>query len=297
MGSRYELTAIHENVRVAEKAVVKGIEEIHRIEKLISSWDPQSQTSEINTNAGNKPVVVDRELFDLIGRSLKVSELTNGVFDISFGPLGKLWNIENGKQLPSQQKIDSTRKLVNYKNIILDAANCSVFLSIPGMKIGFGAIGKGYSANRAKAIMRSLGIKNGMVNAGGDLTTWGHTIENKGWKIGIADPDKKEKYTGWIEVKNVSVVTSGNYEKFIEIDGKKYTHIIDPRTGYPSEGVKSVTIISPDAELSDALATSVFILGVGEGLKLISKLKNVECLIIDEKNQFWQSKGMKLNFY
>lgn len=298
MGSRYEVYAIHENETLARKAILAGISEIQRIEKLISSWDPNSQTSMINKNAGIKPVAVDRELYDLIYRCKKVSELTDGAFDISFGPLGSLWDINQPHtQIPEQTTIDSALLLVNYQDIIMDTAQQTVFLKQKGMKIGFGAIGKGYSANRAKQVMQTMGIKDGLVNAGGDLTAWGKTVAGEEWKIGIADPDKKEEYVGWLQINNSSVVTSGNYEKYIYIKGKKYTHIIDPKNGYPVEGLKSVTIISPDAELSDALATSVFVMGVQKGLNLINRLKNIECVMIDDKNDIYQSKGVNLNYY
>jgi thiamine biosynthesis lipoprotein len=145
--------------------------------------------------------------------------------------------------------------------------------------------------------MMVMGIENGMVNAGGDLTIWGMNVDQSKWKIGIADPDKKTEFIAWLELTDISIVTSGNYEKYLEINGKKYTHIINPLTGYPVEGIKSVTLISPDAELSDALATSVFVMGVNDGLALVNQLKNVECLIIDEAGKYWQSKGLDIHFY
>ncbi len=298
MGSRYEITAVHEDKSIAEQSIKAAIQEIERIEQLISSWNPSSQTSEINRNAGLKTVKVDKELYQLIERSLKVSKLTNGYFNIAFGPLSELWkeySYEN--QLPPADKIKAALQLIDVSLIQIDQENQSIFLKEKGMKIGFGAIGKGYSANQAKKIMQELGIQNGMVNAGGDLTVWGKAKNDKAWKIGIADPDKKSGYIAWLELSNTSIVTSGNYEKYVTINGKKYTHIINPKSGMPVEGVKSVTILSPDAELSDALATSVFVMGVEKGLELIDRLKNTECLIIDDKNHYWQSKGLNLNFY
>ncbi len=298
MGSRYELSAVHEDSVLAQQSIEAGIKEIQRIENLISSWKEGSQTSLVNKNAGVQAITVDEELFSLIQRSFKISNLTDGYFNIAFEPLAELWS-KKGKtgQLPTTEEIDSARQLVDIKNVLIDKENSTVFLKLKGMKIGFGAIGKGYSANMAKKVMLDLGIKNGMVNAGGDLSIWGNNLENQPWKIGIADPDKKESFVAWLDLTNASIVTSGNYEKFIEIKGKRYTHIVNPTTGFPVEGVKSVTIISPDAELSDALATSVFVMGVEKGLELINRLKNIECLIIDDQNKYWQSKGLRLNFY
>ena len=207
MGSRYELTAIHEDENTAKAALYAGIEEIKRIENLISSWKVTSQTSAINKNAGLEPVKIDKELFDLVARSIKVSELTEGAFDISFGALGEVWDVKKKMEfLPPHSAIDSALELVNYKNIILNRATQPVYLSKKGMKIGFGAIGKGYSANRAKAAMMKLGIQNGLVNAGGDLTAWGKQITGDTWKIGIADPEKKTEFIAWLDARNQSIV-------------------------------------------------------------------------------------------
>lgn len=298
MGSRFEIAAIHQHKKNAKDALVAAIKEIDRIENLISTWKPSSQTSAINKAAGIQPVKVDREVFNLVSRAKKVSELTGGAFDISFGPLGDAWNIA-GKmgRIPDTSAIDAALPLVNYQNIVLNREQQSVFLAKKGMKIGFGALGKGYSANRAKKIMVAAGIKSGLVNAGGDLTAWGNQPNGAPWKIGIADPEKKTRYAAWLEVNEACVATSGNYEKFFEVNGVKYSHIINPQTGYPAQGIKSVTILCPDAELADALATSVFVLGVEKGLELVNRLKHAECLILDNQNKFWQSYGLNLSFY
>lgn len=298
MGSRFELIAISETKSAQEKAIEQAIEEIKRIENLISSWNPKSETSQINVNAGIAPVKVSQELFRLIERTIKISNLTEGAFDISFSSIDNIW-VFDGREMnaPDSAIVKSSVKNINYKNIILNYQDTSVFLVAKGMKISFGAIGKGYAANRAKNIMLQNGIKNGMVNAGGDLISWGSQANGESWQIGIADPTKHTEYVAWLNVSNMSVVTSGNYEKFVIIDQKKYGHIIDPKTGYPVEGIQSVTLISPDAELSDALSTSVFVLGVDRGLLLVNKLKNVECLIIDDQNKIWTSDQLKLNYY
>lgn len=298
MGSRFEITAIHEDKEIANDAVIAAIDEISSIESLISSWSATSQTSLINKNAGIHPVKVDEALSGLISRSKKISQLTDGAFDISFASISHLWNFNNASgKLPDSSEVESLLHLVNYKNIILNKEGSSVFLKNTGMKIGFGGIGKGFAANKAKEAMLERGIKSGLINAGGDLTAWGSPKDKTHWEIGIADPEKKKAYKAWLAINDLSVVTSGDYEHFLEIDGVKYSHIINPKTGFPAMGIKSVTIISPDAELSDALATSVFVMGVEHGLSLINSLKNVECLIIDSSNKFWQSKNLDLNFY
>lgn len=297
MGSRFEVTAVSEDDSLAWRAIHGAIKETLRIEKLISEWDSASQTTAINNHAGIEPVKVDKELYDLINRSIKVSKLTEGAFDISFAPMRKVWRLNGSmKELPSATQIELAKSKIGYAKIILNPELQTVFLKEQGMKLGFGGIGQGYVANRCKLLMQNMGIKSGLINVSGDIITWGKQPDGKDWRIGIADPRNKTSVISWLSVSDISVVTSGGYEKFVMINGKRYGHIIDPRTGYPSEGVGSVTIVSPDAELSDALATGVFVLGVEKGLNLINQLRGVECLIIDDGGKMFTSKNMKLNF-
>lgn len=298
MGTRFELAAVSRDEQKAWEAIDAGIKEIQRIEALISEWQATSQTSEINRNAGIKPVVVDQELFDLISRSNRISEMTGGAFDISFASIDKVWKYDGSmKTEPSPEQVTASVAKINYKNIILNPQNHSVYLKEPGMKIGFGAIGKGYAANRARDVMREMGIQGGVVNAAGDLVTWGKQADGQSWYVGIADPAEKDKVFSWLTADNTAVVTSGNYEKYAEINGKRYSHIIDPRTGYPASGLKSVTIVCPNGELADALATAVSVLGKDEGLYLINQLKGVECLIITDADEVVTSKRMNLHYY
>ncbi len=298
MGSRFEITAVAEDDTIAWEAINAGIAEIQRIEKIISSWDPQSQTSEINRQAGLMPVAVDRELYDLIFRAKKISQLTDGAFDISFASMDRVWRFDGSMtQLPTQEEVAAAKEKINWQDIILDTDQHTVFLKEKGMKIGFGAIGKGYAANRAKFVMEKIGgINGGVVNASGDLITWGKSNRPEGWTVKIADPKEKDKLLGWLPVKDNAIVTSGDYERYIEFDGKRYAHIIDPRTGYPTTGIKSVTIVCPDAELADALATSVFVLGKEKGLKLINQLNGIECLFVTDDDDIITSENLKLNY-
>ena len=299
MGSRFELTAVAENQSLAWEAINTGVKEIERIEDLISSWDPQSQTSEINRQAGIHGVKVDKELFDLIYRAKKVSALTEGAFDISFASMDRVWKFDGTVQeLPVAEKVEKARQYINWNNIELNTVDQSVLLKEKGMKIGFGAIGKGYAANRAKALMQKMkGIHGGLVNAGGDLICWGESNQPSDWSIKITDPKDKTNMLAWLEVKDLAVITSGDYERFFMHNGKRYAHIIDPRTGYPTNGIKSVTIVCPDAELGDALATSVFVLGKENGLSLINQLNGVECLIVTDEDDLLSSDNLQLNHY
>lgn len=298
MGTTFEITAISEDEERAKRSIKAAIEEIRRIEKLISSWDVNSQTSLINRNAGVKPVVIDKELFDLIKRSIKVSELTEGAFDVSYAAVDKIWKFDGSMTiLPTDFEVSASVSKIDYKNISLDETKSSVFLKHEGMKIGFGGIGKGYAANKAMQVMKSMGISGGVVNASGDLITWGKQENNGDWRIGISDPKNPDKILAWLVVSEMAVITSGDYEKYFMSEGKRYAHIIDPRTGYPTTGIKSVTIVCPNAELADALATSVFVLGEKDGISLINELKGIEGLLITDDNRLTSSNNLQLNYY
>ena len=286
MGSRFDISVVANSKVEGERYIDLAVDEIVRIEKLISSWDENSQTSLINKNSGIKPVKVDEELFELIQRAIKVSELTKGAFDISYASMDKVWNFDGSMtQKPSAEAIKKSIERVGYKNIILNESNYSVFLKLRNMKIGFGAIGKGYAADKAKVLLQNKGVKAGIINASGDLNAWGKQPDGKDWMVAIVNPLNKTKVFSWLPVSNSAVVTSGNYEKYVDFDGVLYTHIIDPRTGYPSKGIISATVFTANAELADALATSVFVMGVEVGLDFINQLKGVECIIVDKDNK------------
>ncbi|PCJ59454.1 MAG: thiamine biosynthesis protein ApbE [Planctomycetota bacterium] len=296
MGSRFEIIVVHKEKSIAHKSIASAFQKINEIEKNISSWDPNSITSKINKMSGIEPVKVDKEYLNFIGRCKKISSLTNGIFDISFASVDKHWSFKTSMtKLPNVDELKKSVRLINFKNIIINQKNTTIFLKEKGMKIGFGAIGKGYAANHAKKVLVSMGIKSGIVNAGGDLIAWGLQENGKPWKIKIAHPDNPDKAITWLGISDTAIVTSGNYEHYVTINGKQYCHIINPKTGYPVSGIKSVTIISPDTELADAIATSVFILGKEKGMKLINKLNHVEGFIIDDQLTILKSKNMKIN--
>ncbi len=298
MGSRYDITIVENDSVKAEKEIKIAIDEIKRIENIISSWKPNSQTSKINQNAGIKPVKVSKELFDLIKRSKAISKLTDGAFDISYASMDKIWKFDGSMtDFPSEEKIKKSVEKVGYQNIILNEKDTTVYLKYKGMKIGFGAIGKGYSADKAKKILQDKGVKAGIINASGDMNTWGKQADGTDWKVAITNPFNKNKAFALLPLKQGAVVTSGNYEKYIMFKGKRYTHIINPKTGYPSSGIVSVTVFAPKAELADALATSVFVMGKEVGLNLINQLPKVECIIIDDKGKINTSNHIKIENY
>ena len=295
MGSRFEITVVAENKEKGNEFIDIAISEITRIEKLISSWDPKSETSLINSNAGMQPVKVSKELFYLIERSLAISNLTNGAFDISYASMDRIWKFDGSmKNMPSEETIDNSVDKVGYHNIILDKKNLTVFLKLKGMKIGFGAIGKGYAADKAKALLVNKGVIAGIINASGDLNAWGKQANGKDWMVAITNPLNKEKAFSWLPIHNAAVVTSGNYEKYVKFDGIRYSHIIDPRTGYPSTGILSVSIFTKNAEFADAISTSIFVMGIDTGLDFINQLKGVECIIVDDNNKVITSENIEL---
>lgn len=297
MGSVFSFTAVHKTEQGAWNAINHGIAEVVRIESVISSWLPDSETARINDNAGIQPVKVSRELFNLIFRAKKVSELSNGYFDISYASMDKVWNFNNNEvNIPHEEAILASIAKINYKDIALNAEAQTVYLKKKGMKIGFGAIGKGYAANRAKQVMQDHGANAGVVNAGGDLLSWGNNMDGQPWSIGIADPNDENKMLVWLNISDMAVVTSGDYERYVTIKGKRYGHIINPKTGWPVQGLKSATIICRDAELADALATTVFVLGEKEGLELINTLEGVEGILINDKDEMIYSDQVELNF-
>ncbi len=296
MGNRFEISVVSEDENWAKERIEKAISEISRIEKLLTTFNPNSQTNLINDNAGIKPVRVDKEVFELIQRSLKISNLTQGAFDITYGSIDKtLWNFDTKMtSLPDAITAINMVKLIDYQKVILNQNEQTVFLQEKGMRIGFGGIGKGYAAEMAKQLMIREGVKSGVVNASGDLTTWGNQPDGKQWTIGIADPNHKNKTFSSLNISNMAVATSGNYEKFVMIDGKRYSHTINPKTGLPITGIKSVTIIAPNAELADSLATPVTVMGVKVGLDLINQIKGIACVIIDDNNKIFTSKNINI---
>lgn len=295
MGCIFDITVNAENQRQADMYINLAVNEMKRVERLISSWNPRSQTSMINMNAGIQPISVDIELYRLIERSIQISSITDGAFDISYASMDRIWSFDGKmKSMPDENKITESVSKVGYENIILNSNDTSIFLKKPGMKIGFGAIGKGYAADRAKALLISKGVTGGIINASGDMNTWGKQVDGEDWKVAITNPMNKTKSYGILPLKKGAVVTSGNYEKYITINGEKYSHIIDPRNGMPAKGILSVTVFAPSAELADAMATSVFVMGIEVGLNRINQIDQLECIIVDNSGQLHFSKNIQI---
>ncbi|MGF7025235.1 FAD:protein FMN transferase [Sphingobacterium sp. HSC-15S19] len=296
MGNAFEITVVGADEIVAHRQIDSAIAEIKRIEQLFTTYKSDSQTNLINDNAGIQPVKVDTEVFNLIERSLRISSITNGFFDITYGGVDKgLWNFDRSMtKLPDAETAKKMVYLINYQNVLLNRESSTVYLKEKGMRIGFGGIGKGYAAEMAKDILQKQGVGSGIINASGDLTVWGKQANGKPWTIGIANPDQARLPFSYLNLTDTAIATSGNYEKYVKIGGKKYSHTINPKTGMPITGIKSVTVICPNAEIADAMATPVSIMGVKAGLEMINQIHQIECIIIDDKNKIFTSKNINL---
>lgn len=296
MGNAFEITVVAEDESWAMAKISLAIAEIRRIESLLTTFNEDSQTNQINRQASVAPVRVDLEVFELIRRSIRISGITDGAFDITYGSIDKrLWNFDPSMtSLPDEATAKSMVRLINYRHILLDEVNSTVMLKEKGMRIGFGGIGKGYAAEMARALLQREGVQSGIVNASGDLTTWGNQPDGTPWTIGIAHPDNAHLPFSYMNISGLAVATSGNYEKFAVIGGKKYSHTINPRTGLPVTGIKSVTIISPNAEIADAMATPVTIMGIRAGLNMINQIHYLGCIIIDDNNNIYTSQNINL---
>jgi thiamine biosynthesis lipoprotein len=282
MGNRFEISVVGNDPVWADNCIDAAVVEISRVEKLLSAFNEDSQIKEINRNAGVKPIKVNAEIFRLVERSLKISELTYGTFDITYNAADKNVDV---------QKIErKSVKFTNYTNVRIDEINTTVFLTEKGMRVGFGAMSKGYAADRAKYILQMMGVSSGVINAGGDLLTWGLQPDNEPWTITSADPNREVQPFSNINISNMAIATSGNFDKNVTISNRKHLHNVDTKKGFPVSVLKSVSIVSPTAELSDAMATPVMAMGVNAGLYLINQLQQLACVIVDDHDRVYTSK-------
>jgi len=216
LGSPFDITIIAKDSVQGNDYSNLAIEEVKRIENLISDWIPTTQISSVNNNAGIQPIKVDAEVYDLVERALKISKLTNGAFDISYASMDKIWKFDGSmKKMPSKEEIKKSVAKVGYQNIILNAKDTTIFLKNKGMKIGLGGIGQGYIADKIKELLKSKGCESGLVNVSGDISTWGKQIDGKPWTIGIINPMNKNKVFATFPLEDTAVETSGSYEKYV----------------------------------------------------------------------------------
>jgi thiamine biosynthesis lipoprotein len=298
MGSRWDITIVANDSANAELNIDTVIAEVSRIEYLISDWKPDTQVSMVNNNAGIAPVRVDKEILQLTQRAIQISEITNGAFDISFAAMEKIWKFDGSMtEMPSPEAVIKAVEKVGYKNIIIDTINSTIFLKLKGMKIGFGALGEGYAADKCRYMMLGKGVKAGIVNGSGDMSTWGKQPNGKPWSIGISDPFHRGDLYAVVPLLQSSVTTSGSYEKYAEINGKRYSHIINPATGYPASGLVSVTVFGPSTEMCNSFSTSIMVMGKDAGFQLLRKYTGYSCVMIADDGKFYSSKELRLKKY
>lgn len=295
MGTAFTLGLLAEKEAQANLWPEMGVNEIKRIENLLSEFLPDSETSKINQNACLKPLKIDTECFELIKRCISISTLTKGDFDITVSPLKKLYQFKNTQfEMPEKQVINQALQGVGYQKMILNINDTTVEFKHPLTKISFAAIGKGYASDKIKKLWLENGVKSGYINASGDLNAFGQKADGTAWKIGIANPDNKNRMLLFVQLQNSSAATFGDYEQYFLFKNKRYSHNINPHTGKPLSGIKSVTVFSPSAELSDALATAIYVKGVGKGITFANQLPQTHVIIIDDKNKIFFSN--KLNY-
>ncbi len=298
MGGRFDITVVAKDTATAIQSIDDIIAEISRIEYLISDWKSTTQISEVNRNAGIQPVKVDAEVFALTERALHFSKITGGAFDISFAAMDRIWKFDGSmKQMPTPEAVKKSVEKVGYENIVLDKQNSTIFLKKKGMKIGFGALGEGYAADKCRAMMLARGIQAGIVNGSGDMNSWGTQPDGTPWTVGITNPMQKDTLFAIVPLLKSAVVTSGSYQKYVVFNGKRYSHIINPVTGYPATGLCSVTVFGPSAETANGFSTSVMVLGKKAGLKLLKKYPDYQAVLITDEGKIFSTPNIDISKY
>jgi thiamine biosynthesis lipoprotein len=292
MGTLFEITVVGDRAR-DEEAIEAAFDEIRRVEDLLTVWKPEAPLLAVNEAAGADPVAVPEELFSVIERAVEISERTGGAFDISFASMGRVWNFDTDRPvLPDPKVVKSSIRLIDYRRIALDPKRRSVRLEAKGMRLSLGGIAKGYAADRAAEVLRRRGVTDFAIFGGGDQLVAGRKGDQP-FSVGIQDPRKPSRHFARLTMPDGgAVVTSGDYERFFVIDGKRYHHIIDPATGYPAEGAVSVTVVAKSATVADALATGLFVLGPERGMELVEADPQLEAIFVDEKLEIRVSSGL-----
>jgi len=291
MGTEVSVHIWQESADEASTIIEDAFAEVARIEGLMSTYIAGSEISEINEGAAEAPVAAGEELLQLILRSLDISVLTRGAFDITYDSVGQYYDFRE-RQRPDAATIEEKLGRIDFKLIEVDRLAGTVRFLAPGVRINLGGIAKGYAVERAVALLRSRGIRHGIVTAGGDSRLLGDRL-GQPFMVGIRDPRNDDLVALTIPLEDEAISTSGDYERYFEEDGKRYHHIIEPATGLPAGGVRSATIVGPDAVLTDALSTSVFVMGVDQGLTLISTLPDYEGIVIDAEGRLFYSDGLE----
>ncbi|MEK6583371.1 MAG: FAD:protein FMN transferase [Nitrospirota bacterium] len=295
MGTIVEITVTASDEKKANEAITAAFNEIHRLENIMSTYKPESDISKVNTAAGLHPVKVHKDLILAVKKSLEFADISGGAFNIAIGPAIDLWNITESEVIPSPAELAAIKPLIDYKNVVVNEKEGTIFLRKKGMRINLGGIGKGFAADYAYNVLRMYGINSGVIAVAGDLRVFGKKPDGTRWNIGITHPRKKDTAIAKIHLTDLSISTSGDYERFFIKNGVRYHHILSPETLYPSRGFQSVSVLAKDSTTSDALSTAIFAMGPDAGMKLIEKLEGVEAVIVRDDGSIWMSSGLKEN--
>jgi thiamine biosynthesis lipoprotein len=295
MGTVFEVSVTGVDEARGREAVEAALDEVERIEHVLSPVIEDSDVSRINAAAGVAPVRVSGETLLVLDRARDVSERSGGAFDVTFAALSPVWRSlrEDPPRLPADDDVEAARALVGWQRLVLDRGRSTAFLERAGMRIDLGGIGQGYGADRAGAVLIARGVESFIVDGSGDLLVRGRKRDGP-WRLAIQHPRKRGELLGEVALPgDGALVTSGDYERFVDLGGVRYHHIFDPRTGRPSRGCVAVTLVAPDATLADAMGTAVFVLGPVEGMRLVERTAGVEALIVDEQLRITMSDGMR----
>jgi len=291
MGTEVSILLWHDDAAIGEEIVEQIFAEAERIDRLMSTYKDDSRISEINRLAAKEPVLAGDELFQLIRRSQDISVLTRGAFDITYDSVGQHYDFRN-RQRPDEATVEVERQLIDFRFVELDQAAGTVSFREEGVRINLGGIAKGYVVERGVSILRSRGVQNGIVTAGGDSRLLGDR-RGQPWMVGIRDPRDDGEVAISVPLEDEAISTSGDYERYFEEGDTRYHHIIQPSTGEPASGVHSATVFGPDAVITDALSTSVFVMGVDQGLRMIATLPDYESIVIDAEGRIFYSDGLQ----
>ncbi|HIP53021.1 MAG TPA: FAD:protein FMN transferase [Chromatiales bacterium] len=292
MGTRISVQLWSDDSAAAEEAIDAVMAEMHRIDALMSPFKTDSQLARVNREAAERPVPVSPELFELVRRALRVSVLSGGAFDITFASVGYAYDYRNRKR-PDEHWVRAHLDRIDYRHVDLDEESRTIRFRLPGVRIDLGGIAKGHAVDRAIALLKQRGIRQALVSAGGDSRLLGDH-RGRPWNIGIRDPRRKDTSTAVLPLADTAISTSGDYERYFEAGGRRYHHILSPSTGRSVDQARSVTILGPDATTTDALSTSVFVLGPERGMALVERLPGIDAVIVDAQGRMHFSSGLEM---
>ncbi len=293
MGTLAWVSAVAPSEAEAQQAATAGLEEIRRLEKILSTWIPESELSRVNAGAGHTSVHVSPETLEVLEKSLEMDRLTDGGFNIAIGPAVEAWNVSREGRIPAPEELEAVRPLIHLENIQLDHDSGKVFLKVPGMRVDIGGIGKGYAADLAANVMKRAGATAGVVAISGDIKTFGRMPDGERFVFGIQHARKEGALLGQLELEDEAVSTAGDYQRYFMKDGIRYHHILDPQTLQPARLCQSVTVVAKEGVVADGLDTGIFVMGPEKGMALIESLEGVEGVIVGIDGKMFISSGLK----